>query len=155
VAPKPRNRVFTPIPYPLEPVSVGDFLRKRRIDLGMMQREVARSLNVSVVSIRNWEGNWREPHLSELPAIINFIGYCPYDIGLTLFQRVAVWRRANGLTQKRMAEIIGVDPSTLARLEQGRIRELTRRTRYLEQLQKALSAMKKGNGCDFQRGTGF
>ena len=107
----------------------------------MKQREVAAILDVNVASVRNWEGNLREPHISEIPGIINYIGYCPYDLSLPLEKRAVVWRSYNGLTQKRMAKIIQVDPTTLARLERGRIRHPLNRARYTNRLVRHFSRL--------------
>jgi transcriptional regulator with XRE-family HTH domain len=133
--------VFTPVPYAAEPVNISDFLRKRRIDLGLKQRDVAALLNVNVESIRNWEGGWRQPHIAELPKIIAFIGCCPYDLTLPLHKRIVLWRSYNGVTQKEMAEIIGIDPTTLARLEDGRIQKRSHYLRYIDRLKVSLLRM--------------
>lgn len=124
----------------MNPITISDFLRKRRIDLGLKQRDVAALLNVNVASIRNWEGNWRQPHISELPKIIAFIGCCPYNAALPLHERLVLWRGYNGLTQREMAEIIGIDPTTLARLEGGHIRNRKNRTGYIHRLREALQS---------------
>ncbi len=135
---RPGNKIFTPIPYPFQPKTISDFLRKRRIDLGLWQRDVAAILDVNVASIRNWEGNWRKPHVEELPGLIWFIGFCPYDVTLPMHKRIVLWRSYNGLTQKEMAKRMGIDPTTLARLESGRIRNDAHRTYYLKVLRDAL-----------------
>lgn len=44
-----------PAAYPKELKTLGDQLRKRWLDLGLLQRDVARELGVSVATITNWE----------------------------------------------------------------------------------------------------
>jgi len=137
---RPRDRLFTPIPYPSNPLTISDFLRKRRIDLGLRQRDVASILHVNVGSIRNWESNTCEPIISKLSTIIEFIRYCPYDVRLPTHKKVVLWRSYNGLTQKEMARLVGIDPTTLARLENGRIRMSSHSALYIDRLRAALRA---------------
>ena len=117
---KPPARTITPRPYPYSPITIGDYLRKRRIDLGLRQKDVAKLLKTNSTSIHNWENNLSQPFLQALSEIINFIGFCPYDSSLPIFQKLIIWRSFNGISQKEMAELIGVDPSTLARWEQNK-----------------------------------
>lgn len=116
---RPPSRIFTARPYPVFPETIGDFLRKKRLDSGLLQKDVATLLKINVASIRNWESNLRLPDLQALPEIINFIGCCPYDVNLPFNKKLVIRREINGITQKKMARLIGVDPSTLARWEQG------------------------------------
>jgi len=48
--------------YPTNPVTIGDHIRKRRMDLGLLQREVAEIIGVTESSIWNWE-HGTEPEL--------------------------------------------------------------------------------------------
>ena len=47
----------SPAAYPKEMKTLGDHLRKRRLDLGLLQREVADRLGVTKDTIHNWESN--------------------------------------------------------------------------------------------------
>jgi transcriptional regulator with XRE-family HTH domain len=55
--------------------TLGDHLRKRRLDLGLLQREVAQKLQVNQMTICNWEINRTSPQLRFIPRIITFLGY--------------------------------------------------------------------------------
>ena len=57
--------------------AVGDHIRKKRMDLGLLQREVAEIISVTVSSIYNWE-HGTEPELQYNPSIIKFLGYIPF-----------------------------------------------------------------------------
>jgi len=61
-----------PLPrsYPQVLTTIGDHLRKRRLDLGLLQREVAERLGVDKTTITNWELNRTTPALRFLPPII-------------------------------------------------------------------------------------
>ena len=68
-----------PLPrYPTHPVTVGDHIRKRRMDRGLLQREVAEIIGVTESSVWNWE-HGTEPELHYNPKIIEFLGYIPFD----------------------------------------------------------------------------
>jgi DNA-binding XRE family transcriptional regulator len=56
---------------------VGDHLRKRRLDLGLLQREVANLLRVDKTTVLNWEKNRASPALWNLPAVIRFLATTP------------------------------------------------------------------------------
>ena len=55
-----------------------------------------------------------------MPAIIKFLGYNPLPAESTLAEQLVRQRASLGLSQKDSAERLGVDPSTLAKWEQGK-----------------------------------
>jgi len=113
--------------FPEELRTLGDHLRKRRLDLGLFQKDVARRLGSNESSVWNWEKNRSSPALRFIPRIIEFLGYTP-DITQpqSLGQRIVVWRRLRGITQKELARRLGVDPTTVAGWEQGEHRPTRR-----------------------------
>ena len=44
--------------YPLNPKTIGEHIRKKRMDLGLMQKEVAGIIGVTKSTIWNWENGW-------------------------------------------------------------------------------------------------
>lgn len=105
--------------YPTILKTLGDHLRKRRIDLKLLQREAGQHIGVHCLSVSNWELNRTAPELRHLPAIIAFLGYDPLPRPTTLPERLVQHRRRRGWTQKRLAAELDVDPTTLARWERG------------------------------------
>ncbi len=104
-------------------MTLGDHLRKRRLDLGLLQKDVARQLGANVNTVTNWEVGRSAPALRYIPGIIRFLSYVPFDTtgdSSPLFRRLEHYRRVRGLSQKRLAGMLGVDPSTLAWWEKGR-----------------------------------
>jgi len=100
--------------------TLGDHLRKRRLDLELLQREIAGKLGVDETTICNWETNRTSPQLRFIPRIIAFLGYHPYDIPpQALGKRIIATRRRLGLSQERLAELLDIDPGTLGRWERG------------------------------------
>jgi DNA-binding XRE family transcriptional regulator len=59
-----------------DPVSLGDHLRRRRIELGLYQKDVAVQIGVTASTIWNWEHGWAigKRYVSQ---IITFIGCNP------------------------------------------------------------------------------
>ena len=65
--------------YPLDPISLGNHLRKKRLDLGLSQKGLAARLQVSVGTLCNWE---RDRFLQKrfIPRLQGFLGCCPLSL---------------------------------------------------------------------------
>jgi len=50
----PRPKIF-PKGYPVNPQTIGEKIRKKRMDLGLFQKEVAEIIGVNEQTINNWE----------------------------------------------------------------------------------------------------
>ena len=107
------------IRIPMQPKTVGDHIRKRRLGLKMLQREVAKQLGVEKASVFNWEANTSNPEIRYMPAIIRFLGYNPLPEAKGWGGRLVRLRTTLGLSQTEAAVQIGVDQGTLARWERG------------------------------------
>ncbi len=57
--------------------TLGDHIRKRRLDLGLLQRDVAARIGSDTSSVTNWEKGHTEPENRFLPAILELLGYDP------------------------------------------------------------------------------
>ena len=66
--------------YPKELATIGDRVRKRRLDLTLTQKEVADIIRVNEMTIVNWELNHCQPLRRNIPKIIDFLGYVPQDL---------------------------------------------------------------------------
>jgi transcriptional regulator with XRE-family HTH domain len=77
--------------------------RKRRLDLGLLQREVAERLGADEASVVNWECNATLPALHWRPWIIEFLGYAPFDSSWGPGERLRAAREALGLSRWRLA----------------------------------------------------
>ncbi|MHB8094485.1 MAG: helix-turn-helix transcriptional regulator [Candidatus Aminicenantales bacterium] len=98
----------------------GDWIKVRRIGLKLTKRQVSLQLNVSDLTIYLWEKNRVEPSLAHIPKIIGFLGRDPFEKRVeSLGENIREYRRIHGLTQKRLAEQLGVDETTLASWENG------------------------------------
>ena len=101
-----------PARYPKQINSLGDHIRARRLDLNLLQNQVADQIGVHELTITNWELNVTVPEVRYVPAIIQFLGYDPLPPTMCFRERLAAARRRLGLSQRRMAAKLGVDMAT-------------------------------------------
>jgi transcriptional regulator with XRE-family HTH domain len=132
----PHGPYFTQVKgYPTTPKTVGEAIRKRRLDLNLRQIDVAAIIDCDEISVVNWEkGRWT-PHIKHMPGIRRFLGYNPLPAGSSIAERIVVHRKSCGLTQKEFAGQVDVDPSTLAKWERG---EREPRGRYADAVSERL-----------------
>ena len=110
---KPRNPA-----YPEHLDTLGDHIRKRRLDLGLLQKDIAGMVNATTSSVTNWEKNRTSPRLYLLPKIVKFLGYDPLESNATtLGKTIKQYRMQKGLSLRKLARELGIDPGTLARWE--------------------------------------
>ena len=80
----------------------------------LTKRQLSLELNVSDVTIYLWERNRVKPSLAQIPKIIEFLGRDPFEKKTeNLGDRIREYRRVHGLTQKKLAEQLGVDETTI------------------------------------------
>jgi transcriptional regulator with XRE-family HTH domain len=106
--------------YDFEPGTIGEHIKKRRLVLGLHQKEVAALFKVRTETVHNWEIGYTKPTIQLVPALISFLGYDPdpqnpVSVGEHLRSR----RRQHGWTHKQAAMTFGVDPSTWLNWESG------------------------------------
>jgi transcriptional regulator with XRE-family HTH domain len=115
------SKLPLPARYPKELKSFADHLRKRRYDLKLSQHQVAKIIGVSIDTITYWENDRSQPTLMNMPKIVSFLGYSPLNFEVkTLGDQIKYLRILKGLSQKKLAELLDVDPSTLATWEQNK-----------------------------------
>jgi transcriptional regulator with XRE-family HTH domain len=112
--------------YPNSLNTLGGHLRKRRLDLGLHQKQVAGEIGVDETTICNWEGNKSTPFIRYIPKIIRFLRYNPFPAGGTLPEKLTTARKVLGLSQKELAASLGVNPTTVRGWEAGRHKPIKR-----------------------------
>ena len=101
-------------PYPDSLVTIGDHIRQKRLDMNLLQSEVAKQIGVSEDTICYWENNRSNPKVHLIPKIIKFLGYVPFKTdGETIGERIKSYRIKSGLSQKKLSKIWGVDETTI------------------------------------------
>lgn len=84
--------------YPETLKTLGDHLRKRRLDLRLLQRQAAQKLGADKASAHNWETNRTSPSLSLVPKIVDFIWYIPFKTShKNLNEKIKTYRQVLGI----------------------------------------------------------
>ncbi len=100
---------------------MGDHVRRRRLEMGLIQKEVAKLLGVNAWTILNWEKGHTKPPIASIPAIVQFLGYDPFPEPKTTPQRLFAKRRTMGWSIKEASRLLGVDPTTWGNWENGQL----------------------------------
>jgi len=114
------TKIFAPsYPSSRPLITLGDHVLKRRLDLKLDRQQTAEIIGTDKLSIANWEHNRSGPRPRYLPKIIDFLGYTPKDLFTvkTFGEKIRFYRQIHGLTQKEMANKIGINTSTIMYLE--------------------------------------
>ncbi|MEQ1843585.1 MAG: hypothetical protein ABL994_24530 [Verrucomicrobiales bacterium] len=114
-----------PIPkskaYPTRLTTIGDHVRTRRLDLSLLQREVADQIGVTEASVLHWETNVHAPTIPwVIAAIIKFLGYSPLPPPATRGEHIHQIRLIRGLNFSEAAAEIGISSATLLTWESDR-----------------------------------
>ena len=124
--------------YPKSLTTIGDHIKKLRLDLGLFQKHVAAQIGADEMTICNWELGLTEPEIRFIPKIIEFLGYNPLPEAQTFSEQIIRCRKTLGLSIKQLARNLSVDEGTLARWELGiRIPD----GKYLNIIQRIKSAI--------------
>jgi len=96
----------------------GDHIKARRLDLKLTKRQLSLRFHVDDTTIYLWERNKVRPSLAQIPKILEFLGQDPFEKEAeNLGDKIREYRRVHGLTQKKLAERLGVDETTVAAWE--------------------------------------
>jgi len=124
-------------PYEESPKTLGEHLRKCRLELGLLQKDVAARHNVTAWGYRNWENGRTTPGTLLYRRIVEFLGFYPHPAPRSLGHRLLKIRRCLGLTSRRAAGLAGVDQTTFLMWELGKwepsVRTRVKLERFLAQ----------------------
>lgn len=110
-----------PDKYIQNPQTLGDKIRNRRLELSLLQKDVAVILGTVEESIYRWETNKNEPEIKYMPKIIEFLGYFPFEIDTaTIGGQIKKYRYLHGLSQEHLANQLNIDKSTVFHFEKGK-----------------------------------
>jgi len=127
----------------LNPTTIGDKLKNKRLELGLLQKDVARILDVCEDSISYWENNRNGSQVVHYPKIIEFLGYIPFDVDAsTLGGQIKLYRYLHGLSRKEFGALIPVDASTILAWETGRHVPPKRKYKKIEEIIKRVDGSK-------------
>ncbi|MDO8272420.1 MAG: helix-turn-helix transcriptional regulator [Gammaproteobacteria bacterium] len=111
-----------PKAWDFQPTTIGEHIKRRRLELGLYQKDVAKLFGITLFTIINWEKGRTKPTVKFIPSVIQFLGFDPEppEQPTSIADRLRAKRRELGLGQRETAQILGVDASTVMRWEGGR-----------------------------------
>ena len=116
-----RLKALKPKETDFEPQTLGQHLRKRRLELELSQRQLATRLRVSPWTVLNWEKGRTEPPFEAVPGILRWLGYDPCPAPQTIAERLLAKRRAMGWSIRQAARQFGVDLGTWGDWEHDKV----------------------------------
>lgn len=63
--------------YPETPKTIGEAIRKRRLDLGIRQIDAAKIIGCNEMSVVNWEKGHFAPRANHMEGVTKFLGCSP------------------------------------------------------------------------------
>lgn len=136
--------------YPEQPVTVGDHIRKKRLDADLTHRELVRRMGIASMTLTGWELYGREPWPRHWPKIISFLGYEPFAEPKTTAERLVATRRRLGISRKALAKRLGVGPKAVSRWEAGGAVHKRRHREVVETLFRARGSREYNAELDTQ-----
>ena len=117
---KVRLKALKNLGFSRNPTTVGEHLRRRRLELGLRQSDLAARFGVVEWTIINWErGTTKTVPATHMAKVIEFLGYNPEPEPAGLAARMRWKRRALGLTAAAMGKLLGVSSDTVLSWESG------------------------------------
>lgn len=106
-------------PFDFEPQTLGEQIKKKRLQLGLLQNEVGEMLGVTSFTVLNWEKGKTEVPVKSMPDLFRFLGYDPFPKPSSIPEHMIAKRRAMGWSIKKAARCLGVDDGTWGAWERG------------------------------------
>ena len=101
-------------------------------------------IGVSEDSITYWENDRYSPQVQYYKKIIDFLKYNPFEFEIkTWGDRIKHYRIINGLSQKALGRLIGIDPSTIATWENYKSGPRGKKVKRFEELLNQTSEYSK------------
>ncbi len=106
--------------YPEVPKTLGEHLRKRRLDFRQTQEQTAARFGISPTAYQGWEAGRIIPNIAKWPEVTRFLGYDPSPTPTNFGEAVTALRRVLGLDKRKLATKLGVDVKSVLNWEAGR-----------------------------------
>ena len=125
-----RLRTIKPEVAALRRDTLGTKLKRRRLEQGLRQKDVAPRLSITHKTLVNWERDHTTPDVAYYPAIITFLGVEPWPEPKALAEKLRAERHRRGWSIAQSAAHLGVDEGTFGGWERGK-RRPTRSSRSI------------------------
>jgi hypothetical protein len=90
---------------------LGEHLKKRRRQLGLLHREAAATMGVSTDTMVNWENDRTKPVAAQFRPVVEFPGCDPTPEPQTLADRLEPKQRILGASLAQVARYLGGIPA--------------------------------------------
>lgn len=98
--------------YPEEFRTLGNHIRKRRLELGLSQAALAKHFGVDRNAVTRWEAGLDEPGLQQMPTVVEFLGEDSLPSEGALAEQIRSMRRARSISQAQFGEVLGLNRET-------------------------------------------
>jgi transcriptional regulator with XRE-family HTH domain len=98
--------------YREAPATLGEHLRKRRLDLRQTQKQVAAGFHICPEAYSTWETGRHAPEVHLWPEIISFLGYDPTPPPRDFDQALTMLQMRHGLRRDQLAVRLGIERKT-------------------------------------------
>lgn len=100
--------------------TLGNQIRKRRLELKFTAKEVGKRIGVDQDTIYGWEYHKTSPNPRRISEIIKFLGKAP-DIRFRQFcgERILSYRKLHGISQAKLAIMLGIHKTNLQQWEKN------------------------------------
>jgi DNA-binding transcriptional regulator YiaG len=120
---------------PLSLGHIGDHIKKKRLELGLTQKDVAVLLNLGEDTITYWENHRAVPMINHYPLVIKFLGYNPCEVeDNSLVSKLVQFRKIQGLSCKKLGKLLSVDASTIRSWELDKCKPQDRNLKKINKL---------------------
>jgi len=115
-------------------MTLGEHVKKARIDKNHFQKQAAAEIGVSVDSLCYWENGRTQPEIRYYPQIIQYIGFNPFPEPVDTIQRLEWYKTVNGLSFDGLAAKTKIHPEQLQAWLTGKKTPIQRNIQKIERL---------------------
>jgi len=116
-------------------LDLSNHIRQRRMELQMSRDDLAQLLDVTKDTVVYWETKQIAPNIMQLPKILAFLGYNPFeDETGTLGGKIKEYRYRNGLSQRKLASLLAVSVSAIKSWEENAFKPTSEHQERLKEL---------------------
>lgn len=129
-----RLKCLKPKDPEIEPKTLGEHLKRRRLERQLTQKQLARLLGVDGWTVLKWEKGHSQPSVRAMPAILQFLSYDPFPKPRGLTECLLRKRKLMGWPIREAAQHAGVDATSWGDWERGKTVLFRRHRKLLAQM---------------------
>lgn len=99
---------------------MGEKILRRRLELGLTQKEIAKQLGINDQTVSRWETGESNPNIKHYPFVISFLDYYPFEIDDTFGGKIKRYRFINGMSRKKLAQLFKISSKLIQEIEENK-----------------------------------